>query len=83
MNYTYKIVILKPDPLIQGFEKLFPDLKRQKDHTHINEILDGKIKYTWDIEELKLNSQKLTQDFLPSFHRTKKWVIENYPELML
>ena len=83
MNYTYKIVILKPDPLIQGFEKIFPDLKKPIDRTHINEILAGEIKYTWSIQELKLNSQKLTQHFLESFKRTKKWIIENHPELMI
>jgi len=83
MNYTYKITIIKPDPLMEGFEKIFHDLKRPRDITHINEILDGKIKYTWSIEELKLNSQKLTHDFLSSFKRTKKWVIENHPELMI
>jgi hypothetical protein len=83
MSYTYKIVILKPDPLIQGFEKLFPDLKRQRDDINVNEILNGKIKYTWNIEELKINSQKFTKIFSQSFKRTKKWVIENHPELLI
>lgn len=83
MNYTYKIVILKKDPLIERFEKIFLNLKKQKDDIHVNEILDGKIKYTWSIQELKLNSQKLTQDFLSSFKRTKKWTIENHPELLI
>ena len=83
MNYTYKIVILKHDHLIKRFEKIFPDLKKPRDHTYINEILDGEIKYTWSIEELKLNSRKLTQNFLESFKRTKKWIIENHPELLI
>jgi hypothetical protein len=46
----------------------------------------------WDIEKLKKSLQKFKQNELPyenkeerieSFHRTKKWLYENHPELLI
>ena len=86
MNYKYKIIINASDPLVQRLEKIFPHLEKSRNFTYVNEIFDGKIIHTWNIEELKWNPnavKTLIKIFLPSFHRTKKWVTENHPELLI
>jgi hypothetical protein len=69
MNYTYEI-----DKESLGF-------------TVVIEIINDKFKnWTFSLEELKLkNNQKhfLSSEYNKSYNRTKEWVMENHPELML
>ena len=70
MNYTYEID------------------KESFDSMVIIETINDKFNHSWHLidllEELK-NNQKhfLTSEHIKSYNRTKEWVAENHPELML
>jgi hypothetical protein len=67
MNYTYEV-----DKESLGFMVII-------------ETINDKFKnWTFSLEELK-NNQKyfLSGEHIKSYNRTKEWVTENHPELML
>ena len=67
MNYTYEI-----DKESLGFKVVI-------------ETINDKFKnWTFSLEELKNNQKHLvSSEHIKSYNRTKEWVMENHPELML
>ena len=50
--------------------------------TYIQELYGNSIELTWNLKQFKKDINT-TELFMKSFYRTKKWLIENYPELAL
>lgn len=47
------------------------------------EFINDKFNHSWYLSALKTSIVPFTNYDSKSFHRTKKWIIENYPEFLI
>lgn len=84
MNFNYKIIFKKIDPIIERLSRSFPHLNNNDNSVRIYEMIDSELNYSWSLEEIKNTPDSfLTHKDKKSYFRTKAWLKEKHPELIV